>query len=190
MRTLRSSLSCLLAILLASPATSFAASHREAPITALDHKADITDVWAFVSYDNPDKVTLMMGVDPLLEPSNGPTYFPFDPNILYAIKIDNNNDAVADVTFEIRFQTETRRPDVFTAYVGAGSGIAAPANSPPPVPQGTPIVPPAITALDGPGSEGLNLRQTYTVTMDKGGVRTQLMNASGQPLFAVPTNVG
>ena len=27
-----------------------ASNHREAPITALDHKADITDLWAFVSY--------------------------------------------------------------------------------------------------------------------------------------------
>ena len=27
----------------------FAANHREAPITALDHKADITDVYAFTA---------------------------------------------------------------------------------------------------------------------------------------------
>ena len=27
-----------------------AANHREAPITALDHKADITDVYAFMGY--------------------------------------------------------------------------------------------------------------------------------------------
>ncbi len=52
----------------------YAANHREAPITALDHKADITDVYAFVSYDNPDKVTLIMNIDPLLEPSNGPRH--------------------------------------------------------------------------------------------------------------------
>lgn len=84
------------------------ANHREAPITALDHKADIADYFAFVSYDNPDKVTFILDVDPLLEPSNGPNYFPFDPEILYAIKVDNNNDAVADLTFEFQFQTEIR----------------------------------------------------------------------------------
>ena len=39
------------ALFLAAPATFRAANHREAPITALDHKADITDVFAFVSYD-------------------------------------------------------------------------------------------------------------------------------------------
>ena len=30
-------------------AQAFAANHREAPLTALDHKADITDWFAFVS---------------------------------------------------------------------------------------------------------------------------------------------
>lgn len=190
MRTGSEFLACVLALLMAFPAASFGASHREAPITALDEKADITDVFAFVSYDDPSKVTLIMDVDPLLEPSNGPNYFPFDPNILYAIRIDNNNDAVEDVTFEIRFQTEIRAPDVFTGFVGKDNGVAAPANSPPPVSPGTPIIPPAITALDGAGSQGLSLRQSYTITMVKGGVSTQLTNSTGQPLFAVPTNVG
>ncbi|HEY6988700.1 MAG TPA: DUF4331 domain-containing protein [Bryobacteraceae bacterium] len=187
----KKSILCMaLAALLAAPPKGFGASHREAPITALDHKADITDFYAFVSYDDPTKVTFLLNVDPLLEPSNGPTYFPFDDNIQYAIRIDNNNDAVEDVYFLFQFQTETRLPNVFTAAVGAGTGINAPANSPPPVAAGTPIVPPAITALDGSGSEGLNLRQRFTVTMVKDGVSTQLTNQTGAPLFAVPTNVG
>jgi hypothetical protein len=190
MRVFKSYVAALLAVLLAAPTPLFAASHREAPITALDQKADITDIYAFVSYDNPDKVTMLLNVDPFLEPSNGPNYFPFDPNVLYAIRIDNNNDAIEDIVFEIRFQTEIRRPDVFTGFVGAGTGIVAPSNSPPPVTPGTPIVPPAITALDGPGSQGLSLRQKYTVTMVKSGVRTVLTNSSGQPFFAVPTNIG
>src|SRR5262245_32270886 len=149
--------------LLGAPATQ-AANHREAPLTALDHKADIADWFAFVSYDNPNKVTLIMTVDPLLEPSNGPNYFPFHPEITYALHIDNNFDAVADVTYEFKFTTEIRAPGVFTAFVGADGGIVAPPSSPPPVAPGTIVVPPAVTALDGPGSEGFNLRQRYTVT--------------------------
>lgn len=145
-----------------------AANHREAPLTALDHKADIADFFAFVSYDDPSKVTFILDVDPLLEPANGPNYFPFDPEILYTIKIDNDFDAIRDVAFEFRFQTEIRLPGVFTGFVGAGTGIFAPNNSPAPVPPGTLIVPPAITALDGPGSEGLGLRQTYSVTLVRG----------------------
>jgi Domain of unknown function (DUF4331) len=172
------------------PQLCLAASHREAPITALDHKADITDIYAFVSYDDPSKVTFILNVDPFLEPSNGPNYFPFDDKILYAIHVDNNNDALDHVVFEIRFQTEIRLPNVFTGFVGAGTGINAPANAPAPLGPGTPIVPPAITALDGAGSQGLSLRQMYTVTMVRNGARTQLTNSSGSPLFAVPTNVG
>jgi hypothetical protein len=180
----------MMTALIVTPPSSFAASHREAPITALDHKADITDFFAFVSYDDPTKVTILLNVDPLLEPGNGPNYFPFDDNILYQILIDSDNDAKADVTFQVQFKTTIRAPGVFTGFVGAGSGINAPANSPPPVAPGTPIVPPAITALDGAGAAGLSLRQTYTVTMVKGGVSTELTNTTGASLFAVPSNVG
>jgi hypothetical protein len=186
----KSIVSAFMAALLAVPPAGLAASHREAPITALDHKADITDFFAFVSYDDPSKVTFVLDVDPFLEPGNGPNYFPFDDNILYTIKIDNDNDAVEDITFEVKFQTEIRAPGVFTGFVGAGDGINAPANSPAPVAPGTPIVPPAITSLDGPGSAGLSLRQQYTVTMVKHGTSTALTNTTGGPLFAVPSNVG
>ena len=71
------------ALLLLVPSGMFGASHREAPITALDRTADITDWYSFVSYDHPDRVTMILNVDPFLEPSNGPNYFPFDPNVLY-----------------------------------------------------------------------------------------------------------
>ena len=52
--------------------------------------------------------------------------------------MDNDHDAVEDVSFEFRFQSEIRLADVFTVYVGAGAGIPAPANSPAPVAPGTP----------------------------------------------------
>ena len=168
-----------------------ASSHREAPIIALDHKADITDIYAFRSFEGGvPKVTLIMSVDPLLEPGNGPIWFPFDPDILYEMKIDNNNDASEDIVVQVRFITEQRLPNLFQVYAGAGSGIFAPANSPPPVAPGTLIVPPRITDLDGPGSAGLGQRQSYTVTIVKNGVSTPVTNASGSAFFAVPANVG
>jgi len=147
-----------------------AASHREAPITALDHKADITDWYAFVSPEHPDRVVMILNVDPFLEPSNGPNYFPFDPGILYEMKVDNTNRGGEDIVFQFRFKTEIRNPGVFTGFVGNLAGI------------------PPITALDGPGSEGLNLRQTYAVTMIRG--RSVQDLGAGKTLFAVPTNVG
>jgi hypothetical protein len=181
---------CLtLTLALIHPPVAFPANHREAPITALDHKADITDVYAFRSYEpgRTNNVTLILCVDPLLEPANGPNWFPFDPDILYEIKVDNNNDAVEDVVFQFRFTTEQRLPNIFTVYAGVPGGAVAPANSPPPVPPGTPIVPPRIMSF---GDVGLGMRQSYRVTMIKGGVATPLTNSLGAPLFAVPANVG
>lgn len=178
------------AVALALAGTGHAANHREAPITALDHKADITDVYAFRSYGGDSgvpRVTLIMGVDPLLDNANGPNWFPFDDDILYELKVDNNNDAVEDVVFQFRFKTEQRLPGVFQVMVGAGTGIFAPANSPTPVPPGTLIVPPKITDFSSPG---LGQRQSYTVTMVKGGVATPITNAAGGPFFALPANVG
>jgi hypothetical protein len=160
----------LAAALAVQPTTLLGASHREAPITALDHKADITDWFAFVSPEHPDRVVLILNVDPFLEPSNGPNYFPFDPNVLYEMKIDNDHDGVADVTFQFRFQSQIQSPGVFTGFVGGLLGI------------------PPITALDGPGSEGFSERQTYTVRMVTK-LHDEELN-DGQTLFAVPTNVG
>jgi hypothetical protein len=159
-----------MALMVLVPAGLFASSHREAPISALDHSADVTDWYAFVSYDHPDRVTMILNVDGFLEPSNGPNYFPFDPNVRYVMNVDNNQDGKTDISFQFRFNTQIRQPGVFTGLVGGIGGI------------------PPITALDGPGSEGLSLRQTYSVTMIKNGVATDLTN--GQTLFAVPSNVG
>ncbi len=175
--------------LLIAPA-SYGANHREAPITALDHKADIADVYAFVSYDDsgmaaqPTHVTLIMAVDPLLEPANGPTLFPFDPDILYEIKIDNDHDARADVVFEFRFRTEFQLPGVYTAVAGIGDdGAFAPGT-------GDLVVPPQIRSFDNPG---LNLRQTYSVGMKTGPGRAaarRLVNSTGEPFYALPGNPG
>jgi hypothetical protein len=94
---------------------------------------------------------------------------------------------VEDIVFQFRFTTEQRLPDLFQVHAGAGSGIVAPSNSPPPVAPGTLIVPPRITDFD---SIGLGQRQRYSVTMIKGGVATPISNGTGQPLYAVPANVG
>lgn len=188
MRLLSKTLACVLSLAMLQAPVAWGANHREAPITAIDRAADITDFFAFVSYDDPSKVTFILNVDPLLKPANGPNYFPFDDEILYQIHVDNDKDAIPDVTFQFRFKTEVRAPGVFTGFVGAGNGLVAPANSPAPVPPGTPIIPPAITALDGPGSEGLNLRQTYSVSVFGRTLPTRI--DSDKTLYAVPSNVG
>src|SRR5205823_14164888 len=96
-----------------------AASHREAPLMTLDPAADITDVYAFVSYDTANlarasadrKVTLILNVIPAQEPSSGPNYFAFDDNVLYELHVDNNKDGDAeDVIYQFRFQTTVDTP--------------------------------------------------------------------------------
>ncbi len=187
MRRSRSAIPLLALALAAQPASLFAANHREAPITALDHKADIADVYAFVSYTpdsqpgaQPRKVTMILAVDPLLEPANGPTVFPFDPGILYEIKVDNNHDAVEDVVFQFRFKTEYQLPDVYAALAGFENGAFDPTT-------GELRVPPRVCSFDNPG---LNLRQTYTVTMIRNGTATPLTSDDGSPFFALPVNAG
>ena len=123
MKPSKSMVSLALALLMLAPSSLFASSHREAPITALDRTADVTDWYAFVSYDHPDRVTMILNVDPFLEPANGPNYFPFDPNVLYEMKVDNNQDGIEDVTFQFRFATEIRQPGLFTGFVGGIAGI-------------------------------------------------------------------
>ena len=167
---LRSAVAVVASLLVIQPPAMFAASHREAPITALDQKADITDWFTFVSPEHPDRVIMIMNVDPFLEPSNGPNYFPFDPGILYEMKIDNNHDGIPDITFQFQFQTQIQLPGVFTGFVGGLAGI------------------PPITALNGDGSQGLSLRQTYSVSMKTSAGAYPI--SDDQVLFAVPTNVG
>jgi hypothetical protein len=153
------------------PAPAAAASHREAPLISLDPEADITDFFMFRSYEpgQSDKVDLIMDVIPGEEPSAGPNYYNFDPSVLYTFNVDNNNDGQADdIKFELSFRNELRGD---TTALGLPLAYTA--------------IPP-ITHLDGAGSEGLGVRQRYTLTMVKGKKRTVLAD----DLFAVPSNVG
>ena len=156
-----------------------AASHREAPLIALDPAADNTDTYFFRSWQDPNKVVFIANVIPGQDPADGPNYFSFDDEVLYAVNIDNNQDGKAeDIVYELRFKTENRpilgQLEFPLAYVGN-------TNIPVAAVQG-------ITKLDGAGSEGLTRRQTYTVTEVRGNKRTELFK--GQKLIAVPSNVG
>src|SRR5262245_30989863 len=51
-----------------------ASSHREAPLISQDPTADNTDVYAFVSPDRPDSVTMIANYIPLEQPAGGPNF--------------------------------------------------------------------------------------------------------------------
>src|SRR5258708_6524608 len=88
-------------------------SHRAHPAIAKDPVADSTDLYAFVSPDAPETVTLIANHIPLEGPDGGPNFFEFGDDVLYAIYIDNDGDARPDVTYQFRFQTQIKNPNTF-----------------------------------------------------------------------------
>src|SRR5213080_4949323 len=108
----------LLVALGPGPGAAKASSHREAPLIATDPTADNTDLYAFVSPDRPDTVTIVANYIPFEEPAGGPNFFNFDPSALYTIHVDNNGDGRDDVAYNFRFSTETRNPETFLYNTG------------------------------------------------------------------------
>src|SRR5438874_6554291 len=101
-----------------------ASSHREAPLISNDPQADNTDVYAFVSPDRPDTVTIVANYIPLEAPASGPNFPSFDDSVLYAIHVDQNGDGKDDLTYEFRFKTETRNPNTFLYNTGPINSLA------------------------------------------------------------------
>jgi hypothetical protein len=124
-------------------------SHREAPEISKDPVADSTDVYAFVSPDRPDSVTLIANYLPLQGPAGGPNFYEFGDDVLYEIHIDNNGDGWPDITYQFRFQTVLRNPATFLYNTGP------------------------ILSLD---STNWNSRQFYTVTQVQHG-STQVLGS-------------
>ena len=123
------------------PQTAAASSHAEAPLISQDPRADNTDLYAFVSPDRPDTVTMVANYIPLEPPASGPNFPAFDDSVVYAVNVDNNGDGREDLSYEFRFTTETRNPNTFLYNTGP------------------------ITSLD---DSDWNRRQTYSVTLVKG----------------------
>ena len=116
-------------------------SHREAPEISKDPVADSTDVYAFVSPDKPDTVTLIANYIPLQGPAGGPNFYEFGDDVLYEIHVDNSGDGQADISYQFRFTTEVLNPNTFLYNTGP------------------------IESLNSPN---WNRRQTYDVTVQAG----------------------
>jgi hypothetical protein len=129
-------------------------SHREAPEISKDPVADSTDVYAFVSPDNPDTVTLIANYIPLQGPAGGPNFYEFGDDVLYEIHIDNDGDGRPDISYQFRFQTLLRDPGTFLYNTGP------------------------VLSLDSPN---WNSRQFYTVTRVQNGISQVLGSALACP---------
>jgi len=104
-------------------------SHREAPGTAKDPAVDSTDLYAFVSPDDPSTVTVIANYVPLQDPAGGPNFFEFGDDVLYGIHVDNDGDGVAEWTYNFRFRTETVDTSTFLYNTGPIKPLAPGSNT-------------------------------------------------------------
>ncbi|MCU1677589.1 MAG: hypothetical protein JWM93_2347 [Frankiales bacterium] len=88
--------------------TSYASSHREAPLISGDPRLDNTDVYAFVSPDKSDTVTIVANWIPMEEPNGGPNYYPFAEKAHYDVRIDNDGDGTRDIVYTWMFTNHVR----------------------------------------------------------------------------------
>jgi Domain of unknown function (DUF4331) len=135
-------------------------SHREAPEISKDPVADSSDLYAFVSPDRPDSVTIIANYIPLEGPAAGPNFYEFGDDVLYEIHVDNNGDGVADVTYQFSFHSETTIPSTFLYNVGPIESLT---------------------------SKYWNRRQLYSVTRVARGRAAELL---AQNLACPPCNIG
>ena len=98
-----------------------AADHRDAPGIEGDPAADINDVYAFRSSENPDNLVVALTVNPLTAPpQNASTTFA--SGVGYNIHVDSTGDLVADATVTVTFAGS---PQMFTVS-GLGDPITGP----------------------------------------------------------------
>ena len=138
-------------------------SHREAPEISKDPVADSTDLYAFVSPDEPDTVTIIANYVPLEGPDGGPNFYEFGNDVLYTINIDNDNDGDADIVYEFRFDTQVTDPNTFLYNTGPVQSLT---------------------------DANWNRRQTYSVTRVDNSGGSSRSTVLGTGLACPPCNIG
>jgi hypothetical protein len=158
------------AVCLTAAMPAFASSHREAPGITERPKVDNTDVYAFRSYEPGREgfVTIIANFQPDQSPNSGPNYFTMDPDALYEIHIDNDGDAIENLTYQFKFANTLKNGTGITLQIGDKT------------------LPIALREA-GPSSatdqSNIGEAETYTVTQITGdrrsGTRATITNASG-----------
>jgi len=145
-----------------------ASSHREAPYIGKNPQVDATDFYLFMSYEpgREDYVTMIANYIPVQAPYGGPNYFPLDSNALYEIHIDNDGDAIEDVSFQFRFNDVLPEGGVIPLMIGEKSVTTVLRN---------------IGGISAESAGGLNHSETYSVTRVDGRRR----GGDAQPVVAM-----
>ena len=152
------------AMALCVSASAVASSHREAPSITKTPKVDASDFYMFNSYENnrSDYVTIIANYLPLQDAYGGPNYFALDPDALYEIHIDNDGDAVEDITFQFDFTQKLNSIEIDSDGNPSTPNVAIPLSN----------------AGDASQAANVQTSESYNVTMVKGdrrsGARTPL----------------
>jgi hypothetical protein len=151
---------CFLSITFTSLIAS-ASSHREAPMIAEDQFVDNTDVYSFLSPTDASRLVIVADYVPLLLPASGPNFYKFADDARYEIHIDNDGDAVSDITYRWEFDSQVKNGSTFLYNLG-----------------------PIASLTDA----NLNVTQTYTLWKidDHTGARTKIIDGAQ----TAPWNVG
>ena len=172
------------ALLLAMATIAYGSSHREAPAITERPKVDGTDFYMFRSYEpgRQDYVTFIANYQPIQAPYGGPNYFTMDPDAVYEIHVDNNGDAVEDMTFQFKFDNNLVDNGNGVSLTVGGKKVSIPLR------QGG-----MVTAQNPTGFLGET--ESYTVTKITGdrrsGTRASLKTATGAVTFTKPLdNIG
>lgn len=154
-----------------------ASSHREAPNITRTPTVDATDFYLFNSYEagRENYVTLIANYIPLQDAYGGPNYFAMDPQAVYSIHIDNNGDAVPDVSFNFRFSN---------SLANDGAGVQLPIG--PQDNQKMVAVPlKNVGGISADSSAALNFIENYTLELATGNTST-LLTPTGASQFTKP----
>lgn len=158
-------------LLATTPQETGASSHREAPLISGDPTVDNLDVYAFVSPDAQNTVSLISTWIPFEEPGGGPNFFHFDPGADYYIKIDSDGNAIPDVTYWWQFS-----PIRFD-FPGSTGGNTFLHNTGP-------------IGANYAADTDFNVRQYYTVTKITGDTKPVLTTTLYANKLMPPDNIG
>lgn len=157
-----------------------ASSHREAPFLTENPKVDGTDFYMFRSYETGREAytTFVADYIPLQDGYGGPNFFTMDPDALYEIHVDNDADAVEDLTFQFRFRNALR-----DLQVPVGTGTAAAMVS---------VAITNIGQITTTSSTTLAIDESYQMFVVRGdrrtGTREAVTGSQGQTSFRKPTD--
>jgi Domain of unknown function (DUF4331) len=106
-----------------------------------DARLDLTDLYAFPKPGEADKSILIMNVHPsaVVDPPGPTTAEPFSPEALYELRIDTDGDAVADITYRVRFSPSEDGSQTATLHRLEGAQAAGTGDSGKAIVEGAPV---------------------------------------------------